>query len=295
MGELEIFFGEANNAAARVYARWIEEALPEHCQWAGRVVGPTCAYSQTLSATIPLRRKSPAAAQRTAGDSTGAALAEAVVPDPCFWTTELPFLYRVEVELRRGREVVASAERPLGIRRLGADRRRLLFESRGWVARGVDVREVPETPLAEWRAADLAMIVDAPDDALCEAASRLGVLLIAELPESEPSLAAELRRLARWPAVAMALLPERAELDAASRRAAKNLLVGQRVQQTKIDVVVCEDLAADDIAALAAEVEVPVLAQRRAGWCDDLAQARHACDLLQRDLAGSGEFAGFLV
>lgn len=293
---LEIFFGEANNAAARVYARFLDEGFTDNCWLTGRVIGPTCPYSQTLSATIPLRAKS---ARESA---SGALVAEAVVPDPCFWTTELPFLYRVEVELRCGDEVLASAQRLLGIRRLGAHRRRLLFEGRGWVARGVDVHEVPERPLADWRAADLAMIVEQPDDELCAEASRLGALLIAELAGEGESLATELRRLARWPAMAMAVLPAGAGFDWASPRAARNLLVGQRVQGSAFsvqdfhaDVVVCENDTAERIAVMARDVSVPVLAWRRAGWRDELADARRECDLLQRDLAGAGEFAGFLV
>ncbi|HJT35392.1 MAG TPA: hypothetical protein VJ783_25425 [Pirellulales bacterium] len=293
---LEIFFGEANNAAARVYARLLDEDLTDNSRLTGRVIGPTCPYSQTLSATIPLRAKS-------AGVSAGGALlAEAVVPDPCFWTTELPFLYRVELQVRQGDQVLASAQRLLGIRRMGTHRRRLLFEGRGWVARGVDVREVPERPLADWRAADLAMIVEQPDDELCAEASRLGVLLIAELAGEGESLAAELRRLARWPAVAMVVLPAGAGFDWASPRAARNLLVGQRVQGSgfrvqdfKTDVLVCEGETAERIAAMASDASVPVIAWRRAGWHDELADARRECDLLQRDLAELGEFAGFLV
>lgn len=300
---LEVFFGEANNAAARVYARWTQEGLPRDCRLTGRVIGPTCVYSHTLSAAVPLRPKPPSSERVDAEASGGAALlAEAVVPDPCFWTTELPFLYRVEAELRRGDEVVATAERLLGIRRLGAYGKRLIFEGRGWVARGVHVRAVPERPLAEWRAADLAMVVEQPDDALCAEASRLGVLLIAEIAGASAELQDELQRLARWPAVAAALLPPAAAFDAASRRAATNLLVGQRVrglgggtQPSRIDIVVCEDDASQQIATMASGITLPVMAWRRAGGCDELAEARRACDLLQRDLASLGEFAGFLV
>lgn len=299
---LEVFFGEANNAAARVYARWTQAGFPRDCRLTGRVIGPTCVYSHTLSAAIPMRPKPPSGERGDAETSAGAALlAEAVVPDPCFWTTELPFLYRVEAELRRGDHVMARAERLLGIRRLGAYGKRLIFEGRGWVARGVHVRAVPERPLGDWRTADLAMVVEQPDDALCAEASRLGVLLIAEVAGAS-ALQDELQRLARWPAVAAALLPPAAALDGASRRAATNLLVGQRerssgggVQPSQIDLVVCENDAFEQIATMASGITLPVMAWRRAGWCDELAEARRACDLLQRDLTSLGEFAGFLV
>ena len=296
---LDIFFGEANNAVARVFARWSAENVPPGCRLTGNVVGPSCVYSHTLSATIPLRGKPPADPRQTAG---AALLAEAIVPDPCFWTVELPFLYLVQVELRRGDEVLASAERSLGIRRLGAHQRRLLFDGRGWVARGVDVREVPERPPADWRAADLAMVVERPDQELCAEASRLGVLLIAELTGEAAMLSADVRQLARWPAVAIAVLPAGVVYDRSIRHAATNLLLGEkrvqgsaRVQNSWVDVLVCESDSAEGIVEAVADSTLPVLAWRTTGWRDTLSDARQACDLLQRDLAGAGEFAGFLV
>ena len=71
----------------------------------------------------------------------------------------------------------------------------------GYVERG----EVPETPLVQWRAADTMMVVERPNDELCREASRLGALLVAEIAGGPEELESEARRLARWPAVAVAL------------------------------------------------------------------------------------------
>ena len=140
LSDLEVFFGDANNAEARVYARLHASEDSDDCQMTGRVIGPTCEYATTLSAAIPLTMKrSPASG---AAPRPPALLAEGVVPDPCFWSTDLPFVYRVEVELRRGTELLATTERLLGIRPLGAFRRRLVFEAKPWVPRGVDRGEV---------------------------------------------------------------------------------------------------------------------------------------------------------
>ena len=64
-------------------------------------------------------------------------VAEAIAPDPCFWTPELPFLYGEEIVVSRGSEVVAKIERSLGIRRLGVRERSLLFDGKRFVLRAV--------------------------------------------------------------------------------------------------------------------------------------------------------------
>ncbi|HQU42328.1 MAG: hypothetical protein B7Z73_08345 [Planctomycetia bacterium 21-64-5] len=297
LSDLDIFFGDANHAEARVYARLAGTDLPPGCTLIGRVVGPTCAYSQTLRATIPFAPRRPPAA-------VGASplLAEAIVPDPCFWSQELPFLYAAEIELRCGGELRASVTRSVGIRPLGVRQRRLVWESRPWVVRAAEVREVPERPISQWRAADLAMWLEEPADETCRQASQLGVVLIADLTERPAQVADELRRLARWPAVAVAVLASGQPLEADVRNTARNLLLAERrgpeadfAPSPWADVVICEGASADAIAAQAGKINLPVVARRAAGWRDDPADVRRECDRLQRDLAGQGDFAGYVV
>jgi hypothetical protein len=299
MTRLEIFFGDASNALARVYARLPAADAPPSCRLSGRIAGPTCAYSRTLQAAVPL------SAQSAEPDGEWL-LAEAIVPDPCFWTSELPLLYQVHVELRQAGELLESAERPLGIRPLAARRGRFVWEGRPWVARGASAAALPAAPPADWRSADLMMCVEAPSDELCSEASRLGCVLAAELSGSDVEIIAEARRLARWPAVAMLLLDSGAPLDASVRQAARNLPLG-RLQSVQggadadgADFIVCESPSAGDILACAAGLSSldrprPIVARRNAIWRDSLADARRACDALQRELAGRGDFAGYLV
>src|SRR3954471_17984228 len=90
---LELFFGDANPAETRVYARCATGSLKagqQRPQITGILTGPFCEYAQTLAATIPFVDAGP-------GKSS---LAQAIVPDPCFWTPELPYLYRAHLELR---------------------------------------------------------------------------------------------------------------------------------------------------------------------------------------------------
>jgi len=300
LDRIEVFFGEANNAEARVYARLEFTKAPGDCRLAGRVIGPTCEYAHTLSAAIPLIMKRLPANAITA--QPPALLAEAVVPDPCFWSAELPFLYRVEVELHRGTELLAKTQRLFGIRPLGAVRRRLVFEAKPWVPRGMNLGGVPQAPLSEWRAADLAMVVECPSETLCGDASRLGALVVAEIVGSPPVLESEVQRLSRWPAVVIAVLNSTTPLDAGIRTKARNLLLAQSFGPgTAIepaawaDVSICEGGDAADLSRRAVSCRIPVIARRPAAWRDDLVQARGECDLLQRELAGTGDFAGYFV
>jgi len=307
---LEVFFGDANNADARVYSRLDATEAPGDCRLAGRVIGPTCAYAHTLSAAISLTMKRLPA--NTRAPQPPALLAEAVVPDPCFWSTELPFVYRVEVELLSPTGLPATTRRLLGIRPLGAFRRRLVFEAKPWVPRGadrsgadrigVDHSGVPETQLSEWRAADAVMVVERPSEGLCGDASRLGVMLVAEIAGSPSEIASEVQRLSRWPAVVIAVLNSNTPLDASSRAKARNLLLAQSFgpgaavePAAWADVVICESGDAADLGRRAASCPLPVIVRRPAAWRDGLVEARAECDCLQRDLAGSGEFAGYFV
>ncbi|HEV3006104.1 MAG TPA: hypothetical protein VGX78_16665 [Pirellulales bacterium] len=299
MTSLEIFFGDANDAEARVYARMEADDRNADCRLVGRVIGPSCEYAHTLTAAIPLVSKRPV----TDGASDAMALlAEAVVPDPCFWSAELPFLYNVEVERRRGADVLATAQRRLGIRRLGVLGRRLVLDGKPWVPRGVDRCEVPEVPLGEWRATDAVMVVDRPSEDLCCESSRLGVLLIAEISGKPSELVLEVRRLARWPSVVIAVLSPNAPLDITVRAGARNLLLAQPVEVEDAvapaewaDLVTCDVGEMDDPSRWAAGCRLPMIARRPASWRDDLTRARRECDHLQRDLAGHGDFAGYVI
>ena len=296
LSDLDLFFGDSNTAEARVYARITGDEQPRGCHLAGRVIGPMCEYSRTLSATIPFLARRPTA------ETDASLLAEAIVPDPCFWSQELPFLYWAEVELRRGGEVLEAESRTFSIRPLGVRKARLLWESRPWVLRAADCRAQPGQELAAWRAADLAMLVDDASEELCREASRLGVILVAEIGEGRDDIADELRRLARWPAVAMAVVPAGQSFDADVRGRVPNLLLAERFPADQppttspwADLVICEHADADAIAAQMPLIGRPVIAQRPAGWRDDLAEARRACDHLQRDLAARGDFAGYII
>jgi hypothetical protein len=96
---------------ARVYARYARPATKELAAAAGRIAlcgtlrGPYCERSRTLAAEFAFRER---------GEP---GTAEAIVPDPCIWSPELPHFYQADIEARQGRRVVAEYHGKIGLRR----------------------------------------------------------------------------------------------------------------------------------------------------------------------------------
>ncbi|HEX3869659.1 MAG TPA: hypothetical protein VHV77_04400 [Pirellulales bacterium] len=285
LDRLQVFFGEANPAEARVYARLPHDATTPNLRLEGRVVGPFCRHSRTLPASIPMRTR--------AGE--GSLLLEATVPDPCFWTSETPMLYRVDMTIIDASAERASSQRWLGIRPLGVRGRQFFFEGRNWVLRGCQRSGDVENDWTQCREQGLACIVSCPNDAILEELSHEGVLIIAQVPSPD-----ELSRLARWPAVGLAILEKSVESESNLRAAGPNILLGHSLtDDTSTDVqpwahfVIAEVSDVDAFVTRLADCAVPVVACRRAPGATRAASARKDCDRLQRDLAGRGAFAGY--
>ena len=284
---IDLFFGAASDAVCRIYARLSSSDDHAGFQLAGTLTGPTCAYAETLPATFSLVDRGPGASL----------LAEAVVPEPCFWTPQMPHLYLADVQLREGGRVVARLKRPFGIRPLGAAGRKLIYAGKNWVLRAVSADAVSKTDLPQWRDADSAMLVRNPDDALCAAASRVGVLVLADL---EAANVDEIRRLSRWPAVGFVVLPTLAAPQL--RELAHNAILVQRFAAGQpiaaapwASAAMAELDTTDELPTGFAECPIPLIATRPAGILPSIAAGRSACDRLQRDLAVHSQFAGYIV
>src|SRR5690606_21870743 len=111
--------GQASPAETRVYARLVGEH-PRDVQLSGTLSGPYCEYAHTLPATVRFTDLGPGPMP----------LAEAIVPDPCFWTPELPYLYQASVEVRREGNEIARLEQTFGFRPLGPRGRRFYYEGK---------------------------------------------------------------------------------------------------------------------------------------------------------------------
>lgn len=313
--ELSVFHGEASTTLARVYARLPESAEVAGCELTGRVVGPRCRWAKTLPAASRL------VAVRRGGDGKGL-LAEAVVPDPCFWSDEVPMLYDVHVELRRGGDTIAAAERTIGFRGVGRRGQSFLRQGKRWVPRGMYVDAVPapeRDDFEAWRAAPAVMVVESPSDAVCLTASETGVWVVADLREvirsnavrtagqassgaGTTSIDAELVRLARHPAVFLVVVPTAVHATPELRANAPNVLLAERPTHDAIaqvspqaDCVWLDADHAEAFAVAARATTLPIVACRSMTAAQSLSEVRLACDHLQRDLAPIGDFAGYVI
>ena len=302
LDELDVFLGEAAAHSAQLYARLPRPADAHAWSIQGVVRGPFLPNGRTLPAAIRLVDAGP-------GPTL---LAKAVIPDPCFWSPDSPVLYEVSLQvLHQGLEVAADLRR-LGIRRLGTAQRSFRFESRRWVLRGIDLRQVlGETAgaagaraLPAWRELAAAVVALDPDDALCAAAAHEGVVVVGRLNTAGESWRDELRRLAHWASVGLVVLEgPGVEPDARVRMLAPNLCllqpfrIGQEIAAAPwahaVQVDVDDRLA--DFALRLAHCRLPIVARRPLSSRCELATARAAVDSLQRDLATVGDFAGYLV
>jgi hypothetical protein len=294
---LAVFFGDASSAEARVYARLPMTSELAGCRLTGYVVGPSNAYTQTLSAKLPLVDRGPRASL----------VAEAIVPDPCGWTPASPFQYRVDVELRRGTTTVAKTSRMVGIRALGALGKQLIYEGRSWSFRAASRHLLPSASAALWRNAGLAVVIDDKDgtpfdESFFEEASRLGTLLALRTSRKDSDLRSKVDQMARFPCAAIVIVTAAIEVDAETRSQAPNVLWAQQFADeepieiaTWASLAVCEGRSVAEIVERSRSCQVPVIPFRPASSVATIHEARAAIAELESDLAGLGDFAGFIV
>ncbi len=299
--ELQLFAGEASDAEARVYAMLQRTGLPDDAQLAGDLVGPFCRYSQTLPARIRFVDRGPGATL----------LAEAVVPDPCFWTPELPFMYSAELRLspedtgRVTTSVPTLPRRLFGIRRLGVHAGSLYQDAKRFVIRGVRRAAPTIEELQAAREASSALYIEAANDRILQEASEEGVLLVVRIGDASPpgNLIGELARVGRWPAAAVVVLDAGLVAGNELRLVARNTLLAQRF--TEADVanaplrpwahLVWWELAAGQSPLAHLPQNVPVVVFRPGSEAGAIGERRQNCDQLQADLAPQADFAGYFV
>lgn len=297
-------FGRVTSLTAELLVRLhVAERKPPAEVLTAAVSGPRSLRARTLETTVSM---SPV-------DDDGL-LWRAVLEDPCFWTPGEPYLYAAQFELRSDDGRPQTLGQPLGVPVLVARGDKLELEGKNWVVRGAQISNAAAA-LAACRDSSTALYVDDPNDALCHEASRQGVLLIAnlcDLPEREresPDRAqAALRRLARWPATGIVLLPNQVQLSATLRGETAHVIRGavfdassrppdwaQLLVVAAADVVKARTVAAGRAVMVRSRPLPPEHARSSDEPALAVARARQSCDSLQAELAPVGQFAGYLV
>ncbi len=307
---LAILAGRADDMRAEIMVRISDCRMggdPLHLT--GTLVGPRRGRDMTLPTTVKLVDVT---GDHPAAGAAGQALARAVFTEPAYWTPELPNLYRLQAEVRRGDQTVAVVDRMVGLRRLGVRGRSLWLEGRRWVPRGVTISPMGFEPTS-LRSLSAAAVIDDPSDVICEAADQAGVAIIAVLrsvddqPFDRDTAA---RRIAAWalrPSVVLAVVPRTASAEdsmaiiATVRPLKGTMLVGLEVDGTQppdavpavvADAVDCivVDLPRDGLPHHGWRLwkaNKPLVAQRAVAT-GNLAEHRQECDRLQAALAAWG-------
>lgn len=279
---LDVFYGELTPARATVYARL--EGLENAWQYSltGVVRGPRCVYSATLPSIYRLI-------------PTGQSIvvsAKCIVTDPCYWSPENPNIYDVAVELRRGKEIIASEIRQIGFRPLGISGKFFTWGGKPWVLRAVSRVSAMNQDVSAWRERSAVLRVDDPTcDKELQDASERGTMIYVTLNQLDNLSADEVvetvKQLSTYPAVAFFDSPW--NVGESLQRAAPNVLIVQGDRSLR---VVCADAAQ---ANRLKDWQMPVLMHRLLPQPAPLSDARAACDKLQADLAPYGQFAGYIV
>lgn len=290
--DLQIFYGAATNTSAQVYARATPSSELAGLRLAGFVRGPRAEGVRTLPTSIDLVDLGP-------GESL---LARAVVPDPTFWSPDVPAVYDVTVAVRHQQQTIDAVTRCLGIRHFGARGANLYLGGRRWVLRAMMTDRIDSDDVDSLRTTNASIVSMAPHEQVCELASRCGVTVAALLAGTESSIRGELLRLSSWPAVAIAIIDGDVSPDADLKSAAPNIELAQLWRgDQEFERANWAALAAGwanraaEFQRLVQNVRLPVLAIRCTDPKMEMGERRIACDRLQRDLAALGDFAGYIV
>jgi hypothetical protein len=296
----DVFHGELTANRAQVFVRAARIGELADCTLHGYVHGPHCEYAHTLPAKFALQ-------DLGAGPTL---LARATLTDPCLWTSDLPQIYDVHIELRRGSEVLARQQRMLGLRGLGSRSSegggQLIREGKPWVPRGVALDLLETVSVEPLREELLVGVCTSPPLDLLVEASRRGLYLIARVDAARQDVAAALRSLARWPAVMMAVIRGGEALDRSLSQVAPNLVLAQIINASEPSWSPPAFWAAACVLKLKSSqtnlpsgerfTSLPCLMQRPSATASlTPSEARAECDRLQRDLTGWGQFSGYLV
>ncbi|MCG8450684.1 MAG: hypothetical protein MI725_14030 [Pirellulales bacterium] len=293
--QLSLILGHAVRSEARLY-------LPAHpdadvVRIAGRLRGPVCDFARTLSADYGI--------QQLPNREDQTSLAQILIPDPCYWTPQLPFQYDLQVEWQNESGAICEQTTNVGLRRWAAEGRHLRLERARIVLRGAGAESPTWELFEEARAAETALLVSSPSDSQCATASRLGVPLVVDLRRAGQQLVEELQRFAWRPAALVVLLEnEQLPSESVETPGARQFLLAQSIttQTTEeaAQTVLC-DLYAVQLGpgerppAWLANCAKPAIAVRREAAYPELKSARAASDRLQAELAPEFDLAGYFV
>jgi hypothetical protein len=195
-------------AQAEVHVLVTPEQRTPTTEVRGRLMGPSCPYSNTVEVAYTLRLL----AEATEGEALACRV---IIPEPSLWEPESPFLYRGPVELwqdgaRQDRVTVSH-----GLRQIQIGPRGLRVNGRPLALRGREVdRLSDDEALALRRAGYNLLLAPAAEAAapLWDTADRLGFLVLGRVADADEEALRRLADLDRHPSCLGWLLPAPGDL-----------------------------------------------------------------------------------
>ncbi|HEV3447407.1 MAG TPA: hypothetical protein VG099_22390 [Gemmataceae bacterium] len=177
---LKIWNSSVNPAEAGISISVQPEQMTSTTQVRGRVVGPRCVYSSTVEVAYPMREVS---RQYEKYDVPGLIL-RVVIPEPCLWDPQSPFVYEVAAELWQSGQLCDQVRTSHCLYSLKLTPQGLRWNGRPMALSGVELSQLTEPEASELRQAGRNTVlaqVTAETAALCNLADRLGLFVLARL------------------------------------------------------------------------------------------------------------------
>jgi hypothetical protein len=257
--------------------------------------GPLCRTARTLPATHAVRLAP------TSGD------ARITIPDPCYWSPEMPFLYEWISSSQEGR---TEHHRRFGLRNLVAHRQSLRRGGRRIVLRGYQVSELDEPTLNQAHQACCSVWTALPSHQVMALAASMGVSLIVDLSHPTDTPKQNLKQLLAdlsWQCAVEVVVLSREQLrelgSPPGARSPGNLLIAQALTlddspesvSGHASVVTLELAPGEVPPAWIGHTGRPVLVAGRQAWGGAASDARRACERLQARCAPKFDLAGYVV
>lgn len=172
---------------AEVWVTLCPERLTASTELRGRLTGPRCAYSTTVEVPYPVRERE----RLEETEERPHLLGRIVIPDPCLWEPQTPFLYEGVIELWQDGQCCERAAVSRGLRDLKLIPQGLRLNGRPFTIRAAAGDKFSPDDLPRLRRAGFNTIFVPSwphDDELREAADRLGIFILGwlKVSESEP-------------------------------------------------------------------------------------------------------------
>ena len=166
----------------------VPDTLFSDTQVRARFVGPACLYSSTVEVAYSVREHSrdydPTGIPHLKVPGIPHITLRAIIPEPCLWDPESPFLYRGTFELCQGDKLVDRQTLDYGIRRVQLGPKELTCNGRPIILHGLEWKDYSsEQARALHQAGFNTLLVPALEESGWDLADRFGFLVLGRIQD----------------------------------------------------------------------------------------------------------------